>query len=160
MDNNYYQRILDKNLSFKKVNVKYVKDVPTAKPVEKKIPEKKENLNKYSGKVQEFWPQIVNEFKKNGKIVLYTNLVGTTAVEINDMTIGIEFPNGMTAFGKTVLEKQENIKEITNLVSMACGKPMQIKYIEMQKKSKHTTTNEENIQNIANQSDIPFNIID
>ena len=45
------------------------------------------------------------------------------------MTVGIEFPNGLTSFGKTVLEKQENIKEITNLVSMASGKPMNIKYI-------------------------------
>ena len=101
----------------------------------------------------------MNELKQNGKIVLYTNLMGTKAKELNDMTVGIEFPNGMTSFGKTVLEKQENIKEISDLVSMACGKPMQIKYIS-QEQPRSQVTKEENLQNFANQSDIPFHIID
>ena len=51
----------------------------------------------FSSKANEYWPQIVNELKQNGKIVLYTNLVGTKAQEINDMVLGIEFPNGMTS---------------------------------------------------------------
>ena len=56
--------------------------------------------------------------------------MNTVAREINDKTIGIEFPKGLTAFGKTVLEKQDNLQELTNLVSTACGRDMQIKYIE------------------------------
>ena len=117
------------------------------------------NIKKFSNKSEEYWPQIINDLRQNGKIVLYTNLMGTTAKEINDMTVGIEFPNGMTSFGKAVLEKQENIREISNLVSMACGKEMQIKYLTQEKKQ-HTMTNEENLQNFAKESDIPFNIID
>ena len=113
---------------------------------------------KYSSKAAEFWPEIVRDLKQNGKIVLYTNLMDTRATEINDMTIGIEFPKGMTAFGKTVLEKQENIKEISDMVSIACGKEMQIKYINTNNQV-HQMTNEENLQNLANESDIPFNII-
>ena len=85
-------------------------------------------------------------------------MLGTKAKEINDMTVGIEFPNGMTSFGKTVLEKQENIREISNLVSIACGKEMQIKYIEKNNQV-HQISQEETLQNLANQSDIPFNII-
>ena len=85
--------------------------------------------------------------------------MNTRAKEINDMTIGIEFPNGMTAFGKTVLEKQENIREISNLVSMACGKEMQIKYV-IPNNEVHQMTREENLQNLANESDIPFNVIE
>ena len=114
---------------------------------------------KFSSQSEEYWPQIINDLKQNGKIVLYTNLMGTRAKEINDMTVGIEFPNGMTSFGKAVLEKQENIREISNLVSMACGKEMQIKYIT-QVAEQHQMTNEENLQNFANQSNIPFNIIE
>ena len=113
---------------------------------------------KYSNKAEEFWPEIVRDLKQNGKIVLYTNLMDTRATEINDMTIGIEFPKGMTAFGKTVLEKQENIREISDMVSIACGKEMQIKYINNNNQV-HQITNEENLQNLANESDIPFNII-
>ena len=117
------------------------------------------SIKKFSSKSEEYWPQIVNDLKQNGKIVLYTNLMDTKATEINDMTVGIEFPKGMTAFGKTVLEKQENIREISKLVSMACGKEMQIKYITPNNQT-HKITQEENLQNLANESDIPFNIIE
>ena len=91
--------------------------------------------------------------------MLYTNLIGTRAKELNDMTVGIEFPKGMTAFGKAVLEKQENIKELTKLVSMASGKPMQIKYITPQAATKPVAKTEE-LKDIAKGSDIPFNVIE
>ena len=132
---------------------------PTPAQVPQTKPVKNTTTKKYSNNADEYWPQIIKDLKQNGKIVLYTNLMGTKAKEINDMTVGIEFPNGMTPFGKTVLEKQENIREISNLVSMACGKEMQIKYLAPQQ-TKHTMTQEENLQNFANQSDVPFNIID
>ena len=119
----------------------------------------KASQKKYSSNSSEYWPEILNDLKQNGKIVLYTNLIGTVAKELNDMVVGIEFPNGMTPFGKAVLEKQENIREISNLVSMACGKEMQIKYLE-QNNNQPKLTNEENLQQFANQSDIPFNIIE
>lgn len=126
-------------------------------PMKKIVPTT--NNKNYSNKSEEYWPQIVNDLKSNGRIVLYTNLMNSKAVEINDMTVGIEFPNGLSTFGKTVLEKQENIKEISNLVSIACGKEMQIKYID---KTVHKAqmTNEQDIQNLANGSDIPFNIVE
>ena len=119
---------------------------------------KKMETSTYSSKVEEYWPQIVRDLKQNGKIVLYTNLMNTRAREINDMTVGIEFPNGLTSFGKTVLEKQENIKELTNLVSMASGKPMNIKYIT--NVGNVGETKEPNIKSIANDSDIPFHVIE
>ena len=119
---------------------------------------KKMETSTYSNKVEEYWPQIVKDLKQNGKIVLYTNLMNTSAKEINDMTVGIEFPKGLTAFGKAVLEKQENIKEISNLVSMASGKPMQIKYIT--NVGNVEKTEEQSIKSIAKESDIPFHVIE
>lgn len=133
--------------------------VPNNYSIEEKHGEKRTQAKKYPNKTEEYWPQIVNELKQNGKIVLYTNLIGTKATQINDMTVGIEFPNGMTPFGKAVLEKQENIKELTNLISIASGKPMQIKYISNSEKM-HKITTEDNLKDLANQSDIPFNIIE
>ena len=113
----------------------------------------------FSNKVEEYWLQIITDLKQSGKIVLYTNLINTRAVELNDMTVGIQFPNGLTSFGKTVLEKQENIREISKLVSIACGKEMQIKYIsEMQPVVQKTQ--EEDLQNLAEQSGIPFQVIE
>ena len=127
----------------------------------KKNDSNKESMHKtatYSGKIEESWPKIVNDLKQDGKIVLYTNLINTRAKEINDMTVGIEFPNGLTSFGRTVLEKQENIKELTNLVSMASGKPMNIKYITNVESRKQPE--EPTIKKIANESDIPFQVIE
>ena len=120
---------------------------------------KKVETRNYSSDAKQYWPEILTDLKQNGKIVLYTNLINTQAKEINDMTVGIEFKNGMSAFGKTVLEKPENVREISKMVSMACGKPMDIKYI-----SNDTQVNqisqEESLQQFANDSDIPFNVIE
>ena len=113
----------------------------------------------YPKEAAKYWPQIVNDLKANGKIVLYTNLINTNAVELNDMTVGINFPKGLTAFGKTVLEKQENKREIANLVSMACGKPMEIKYIS-EANVNQIKTNEDKLQEFANSNNIPFETID
>lgn len=122
--------------------------------VQKNISQKK-----YPTEAAKFWPEIVNDLKTSGKIVLYTNLINTNAVELNDMTIGINFPKGLTPFGKTVLEKQENKRELSNLVSMACGKPMEIKYISGADANK-VVTNQDKLQSFAEEQDIPFEIIE
>ena len=126
---------------------------------------KTNNINEISGigknkKPAQYLNTVVDNFKQTGKIMIYTNLLETNAVEINDMTIGIEFPKGMTAFGKTVLENPENKTEISKQVSIACGKTMQIKYIDT-KSQENTDVSEENeLSNFANEFDIPFNVIE
>ena len=114
----------------------------------------------YSSDLSKSWPKIVSDLKQKGKIVLYTNLVNTQAEELNDMTVGIKFPKGLSAFGKTVLEKQENIKEISDLVSIACGKVMQIKYIPEAQAKTVQHNPEDDIKKLAEESDIPFNIVE
>ena len=121
---------------------------------------KKMETRNYSSDAKQYWPEILTDLKQNGKIVLYTNLINTQAKEINDMTVGIEFSKGLTPFGKTVLEKQENVKELTKLVSMACGKEMHIKYIDTSNAVATKLTAEQNLQNFANDANIPLNIID
>ena len=104
----------------------------------------------------ENWGKIVGSIKESGKVMLYANLAGSEACEINDMTVGINFPNGITPFEKSVIAKSENISELTRLVSMEYGKPMQIRLID--------NTNEKSedsaIDNIVKDLDLPLNIID
>ncbi len=91
--------------------------------------------------------------------MLYTNLIGSKAVEVNDMTIGIEFGNGLTAFGKTILEKPENKQELVKLVSIEAGKEMMIKYLDtkgVQKKNEEKKEAQADFSGL----DIPFNIIE
>ena len=109
-------------------------------------------------KSENYWQDILNNLKSSGKMVLYSNLISTRAVQIDDLTVGIEFPNGLTAFGKTLLEKPENINELTKQISMACGKEMRVKYIDL--KSQNNDSEDESIEQIAKDLDIPINIIE
>lgn len=109
-----------------------------------------------TGKKSECWGKLVSGLKESGKIMLYTNLVNTTATEVNDMTVGIVFPNGITPFGRSILDKPESVNELTKLVSIEYGKPMQVKYIDAKK-----TNNDIDItQNISKEMGMPVNIID
>ena len=92
--------------------------------------------------------------------MLYTNLLETNAIEVNDMTVGIEFPKGITPFGKTVLEKPENKMEISKQVSIACGKEMQIRYIDSKPQDSKEMSEEQELSNFANKFDIPFDVIE
>lgn len=76
------------------------------------------------------WKDIVENFKTQGKLMLYTNLINTNLGEVNDLTVAIEFPKGLTSFGKTVLEKPENMQEIEKQVSILKGKEMKVKLID------------------------------
>ena len=96
------------------------------------------------------WKGILDNLKSNGKMMLYTNLVNTTAKEINDMTVGIEFKKGITPFGKAVLEKPENMQYLVKLVSQMYGKEMRIKLIE----------NDTDNKKADDIKDLPFNIIE
>lgn len=112
------------------------------------------------GPITKEWPNIVNDLKANGKIMLYTNLLNTSAVEINDMTVGIQFPNGINAFGRTVLEKAENKNEIEKQVSIVCGKTMNVKYIDLKENNSNNQANQNNAESMISELNIPFNIMD
>ena len=115
--------------------------------------------NNISGNKMKAWGKIVGDLKQSGKILLYTNLINTNAIEINDMTVGIEFPNGLTPFAKSVLEKTENINELSRLVSMEYGKEMRVK-INPTIEKKAEMLNNNPIESMASDLDIPFNIIE
>ena len=105
------------------------------------------------------WPKIVSDLKDAGKIMLYSNLLNSTASKIDDLRVAIEFPRGLTPFGKTILEKTESISEIERRVSIECGKPMKIKYI-VQNEQTAVKKQENPIESFARGNDIPFNIVD
>ena len=132
--------------------------------VNKQQESQEQNLNrqvahkpKYEGKTQDYWPKLVNNFKEEGKMFMYINLAGTVAKEINDMTLAIEFPNGMNSAAREFLERPENKLNLKNIIQMASGKEMQIKFIDT--KPKEDFSFGSGIEKFAADSDIPFNII-
>lgn len=122
-----------------KYETKQQKNNTSSEPLEQKetkIQAKKEenkpSIQTSDLKSQEFWPNILQQLKASGKVMIYANLINSRAVELNDMTIGIEFSNKINDFSRKLLEKDENRREIERLVSIACGKEMQIRYIDKQ----------------------------
>ena len=78
---------------------------------------------------------------------------------LNDMTVGIEFPNGLNSFGRTVLEKIDNKNEVEKQVSIACGREMHVKYIDLKKENNNQMVKND-AESIMSNLDIPFDVID
>lgn len=116
------------------------------------------------------WQNVVNKIKSQGKVMIYTNLINTEAVAINDMTVAIRFKNGLNAFRQDVLTKPENISVLTKEISIICGKPMQIKLedAKVQKaavakpeyKEQASKQEQENPEDILEGLDIPINFVE
>ncbi len=132
------------------------------------------------------WTNVLTNLKKQGKVILYANLINTDAVEIDDMTVGIRFNNGLNSFRQELLQKPENMNVLIKEVSMICGKPMNVKLqdaggsasktrgavqtkgeqikeeIEPQKKQDEINTNTkiESEEDVLSSLDIPINFIE
>ena len=119
------------------------------------------------------WQSVLDDLKKQGKVILYANLVNTEAIEVNDMTVVIKFYNGLNQFRKKILNQAENINLLTKEISIMCGKTMQLKFEDASgikqdnmeksreiqiKKEKKTEKNDED--DILSSLDIPINIVD
>ena len=109
-----------------------------------------------SGKTQDYWPKIVEEFKKNGKMLMYMNLEGSIAREVNDMTIEIDFPNGINSMAKDFLTKPDIKQDLKEKVHLACGKEMQIKIGE---KKQENNFQQDEFEKFIGDKQLPFNII-
>lgn len=99
--------------------------------------------NNETHKSEDFWTNVIDKLKEERMPMLYANLTTANAVLIDDMTVGIEFPNGLTSFGRGVIEKPENMAELKKLVSLECKKDMRIRLID--KKEKKEEKNNTNI---------------
>ena len=97
-----------------------------------------------------FWPNVINRLKEERKAMLFSNLNNTNVVMLDDMTVGIQFTNGLNSFGRAVIERPENMNELKRLVSMECGKDMRIKILDKQENKKE--------ENTANKIDLGINI--
>lgn len=65
-----------------------------------KIACKPESIGKYI----ECWTDIINELKQSGKPLMYTQLLGTRARQVNENLVEVEFPKKITGFAKSVIE--------------------------------------------------------
>ena len=76
-----------------------------------------------------------------------------------DASIALSKDFLFSRFCEAVLEKSENISEISNQISIACGKEMHIKYIDT-KPQQEEMSEEQELSNFANGFNIPFDVIE
>ena len=147
--------LINNNISENKVEekVKTEKKSKTSSVKVEKVDFSKLNINQL-----EFWPKIINQLKEDRKMLLASNLLNTIAILLNDMTIGVVFTNGLTPFVKSVMERPENMQELTRLISIECGKEMRIKLLDNQDSILKEKAKE--AENPMNDLDIPVNIIE
>lgn len=122
------------------------------------------------GRYLDGWENILNEFKNGGRMVIYTNLLGTKAVELGENFIGIIFGNG-SSFNKMLISKVENLEIVQGMLSSKLGREVRVKclkedeFAEGQPESKTEVKEEkdelvEKAQDIAKRLNVPVNIID
>jgi len=128
-------------------------------PVKTNEPVKVIESNDESGEYVPYWRDILDNLKKSGKIILYTNLMNSKAQKIDENTLGIVFSKPISDFGKTVIQKQENMSELKRLASLHENKQMNIKIASAAVKVVQEKA-ETNIEDIVKSLDIEVNIIE
>ena len=146
------KEVISSNNQFKKdINTK--SEASNNKAIKQNTP--KTNIQNLTS--EEYWKKVMDKLKASGKMILYSNLVSTKAKQKDDLTLEIIFPNGLTPFGKTILEAPENVKELSKLVGEECGKQMHIKFIDAKE---YVEKKENNIEDMIKGLDVPINIVE
>ena len=112
-----------------------------------------------SGSSLPYWNNVIDKIKQSGKMGIYVNLIGSTAVEVNDMIIEVNLAN-KNSFAKQILETHENRAEIEKIASMEAGKTMNVRFSSSEDKNISNTRFNSNIENVISDLNVPFNIID
>ncbi len=76
------------------------------------------------------WAKIINQLRTNGKVRLFTSLANTKVNVEGDMILEIIFPNGLTAFVKSILEDSTNKKDLNDILFSETGKQWHIKLVD------------------------------
>ncbi len=113
------------------------------------------------------WSKVLEELKSCGRMILYTNLLDTKAVELDDKRIGIIFGDGK-GFSRMLCSKAENMEIIEKAAAKVLGHEVRIKclddipFAENDDSKKEPQKDElvEKARDIAQMLNAPFNIID
>lgn len=113
-----------------------------------------------SGSEIKFWNEFLGGLQSIGRMQLYTCLLNTKAVEMDEKFVAIVFPKG-SAFQKTIVGKTENSEFIGGELSKRLGREVHVKCIE---DAVVKEVKKDDIEQIARErakrADIPFNVIE
>ncbi len=107
------------------------------------------------------WDRVIDELKRAGKMKVYSNLTGTSAVWIDKDTIGIVIPEG-EEFRKKAVEKTEDMEAVENAVESSIGRRLNVRIITAKKneKNENNTDIPDTILNFVKKNGIKLDIVD
>ena len=74
------------------------------------------------------------------------------------MTIVIEFPNGLNSAAKGTLDNPSNKQNLREMIHLACGKEMQIKFVDTKPQDTNIVGNA--FESFAKNTNLSFNIVE
>ena len=90
--------------------------------------------------------------------MLITALSQTQAKQVSDLTVEVYFSKPMTPYEKSLWSKHENIRELTDTISLVLGKTINVKLVDKAEQSTTTSSPNNDLQKLAEGNDIPFTI--
>ncbi len=132
-----------------KADVKEEKTQPTMIQ-EKKLPEIEKP------KSTDFWKKVMDTLKKNNKMTLYATLINSRATQVSDVSVEIEFPNGLTAFNETFLNNSNNRNDLIKAIKAVTGNEVMISIKDGKAKAREVQERKTPMQDLG----IDINIID
>lgn len=141
-------------------NVQQAQNINNIKPeMKKEAKPQNSNVSASNGASLPYWNNVIDKIKLSGKMGIYVNLIGSTATEVNDMTIEVLLAN-KNAFARNILETHENKAAIEKIASIEAGKTMNVRFVNAEDKKKASLESNSSIENMITGLDIPINIID
>lgn len=117
-------------------------------------------------KGMEIWKDVLSDLKQNGRMALYSYLLDTKAIEIDNKIVGIVFPQERSFF-KINVTKSENAEILEDYLGKRLGREVRIKCIDSgdvidSKKEKDNENDEfvDKAKAIAKELNAPLDIID
>jgi DNA polymerase-3 subunit gamma/tau len=104
----------------------------------------------------DFWRKVIDNLKQSKKMMLYTTLLNSKAVQTDDLNIEIEFPNGLTAFNEKVLSDPNNKNDLMKAIFAITGNQMNIKIKDGKVKQPEPTVKKSSMPDLG----IDINIIE
>ncbi len=133
----------------------YVREEKQEQAISVPAPEKKiPDLPKQKG--NDFWKRVMDTLKRSNKMTLYATLINSRATLINDFSLEIEFPNGLTAFNESFLNNANNRTDLIKAVQAVTGNQVSITIKDGRTKASEVKETKTPMQDLG----IDINIID
>jgi DNA polymerase-3 subunit gamma/tau len=113
------------------------------------------------GKELGCWKEVISELKAMGRMMIYTNLLNTKAVEQEDRWVGIVFDKGAD-FAKLIVSKAENLEVIQTVLVKKLGKEVRVRCLSVGTAAVEQKKDElvEKLESLARKGNIPLNVFE